>query len=249
MNIRRNLIELFQYTDVLGWLNGIAVFVKIKSGSTKNILLSDIKYPFQLRSGSSDINAFRQVFIFREYNFKVDFEPKFIIDGGSNIGLAAIYFCNRFPSATVISIEPELNNFKLLQTNTKNYNVKPVQSGVWSSSTFLKVKDLGLGNWGFIVEEQPHEDKDTFRAISVSDIMNQYGETQIDILKLDVEGAEKEIFTKNYQDWLPKTKILVIELHDRMKSGCSKAFFKAMIEYDFTIEQLGENLICHRNAN
>lgn len=244
MNIQRNLVELFQYIEVFGWTSGINTFTKIKFNSTDRIKLKDIQYPIKLRSGSSDVNAFRQVFLYKEYNFETA-EPHFIIDGGSNIGLAAVYFANKFPKATIVSIEPESKNFNLLKENTSAYKtIHPIQSGIWNKTTFLKVRNIGLGNWGFIVEEQLEEDADTFKAISIGDILKKFKQEQIDILKLDVEGAEREIFTSNYQDWLPVTKILIVELHDRMKKGCSRAFFNAMLEYNFSVEQLGENLIC-----
>ncbi len=247
MKIRRNLSELFQFADVLGWGKGLTAFSRIKSRSNAPIRMNGIKYPVRLRTGSSDTIAFRQVFILREYNFKVNFEPQFIIDGGSNIGMAAVYFANKYPQATIVSVEPESSNFELLVENTKPYpQVKPLKSGIWSHSTFLRVKDLGYGNWGFIVEELAEETEDSFKATSIVDIMKFAGKKEIDILKLDVEGAEKEIFTTGYRDWLPLTKVLVVELHDRMKEGCSKAFFKAMLEYDFEIEMLGENLVCTR---
>lgn len=247
MKIRRNLSELFQFADVLGWGKGLSTFAKIKLRSNSPIHLNGIKHPFRIRTGSSDVIAFRQVFILREYNFKVSFEPKFIIDGGSNIGMAAIYFANKYPSAAIVSVEPETSNYDLLVANTKAYPaVRPLKSGIWNKSSFLRVKDLGYGNWGFIVEELDEETPDSFRATSIADIMKLAGQKEIDILKLDIEGAEKEVFSEGYRDWLPVTKVLVVELHDRMKDGCSKAFFKAMLEYDFEIEMMGENLVCQR---
>ncbi len=103
MNIRRNLVELSQYIEVFGWTSGVKIFSKIKFNSADRLKLKGVQYPIKLRSGSSDINAFRQVFLYREYNFETK-EPQFIIDGGSNIGLAAIYFANKFPKATIVSI-------------------------------------------------------------------------------------------------------------------------------------------------
>ena len=76
--------------------------------------------------------------------------------------------------------------------------------------------------------------------------MTRYQADEIDILKLDIEGAEKEVFTSNYHRWLPKTRILIVELHDRMKAGCSSAFIKAMADYNFTIHPKGENFLCIR---
>jgi Methyltransferase FkbM domain len=65
----------------------------------------------------------------------------------------------------------------------------------------------------------------------------------IDILKLDIEGAEKKVFESGYEQWLPKVKVLIVELHDRMRSGCSETVFKAVSQYSFSNEIRGENHI------
>ena len=247
MNIRGNFIELFRYINRLDLASGVSSFFKIKTGNTNSIHLKNIKHPFKLRKGSSDIAVFHQVFINKEYSFNAGFNPRFIIDGGGNVGLGALYFANVYPDAKIVSVEPESDNYNMLIDNTSAYdNIYPIQSGLWNKSTYLKVKDIGLGDWGFVVEEYDKEDAETFRALSIADIMIQYKVEEIDILKLDIEGAEKEVFTNNYDRWLPKTKILIVELHDRMKAGCSSAFIKAMAQYNFTIHPLGENFICIR---
>ncbi len=250
MDIRGNLTELVRYIDSLGVANGISNFFKVKFKKTHNISLKGLKQSFKLRNLSSDISdimVFRQVFIDKEYNFDTGFIPRFIIDGGGNVGMAALYFANSYPNAKIVSVEPESNNYHMLVNNTESYgNIHTIQSGIWNKSTYLKVKDIGLGNWGFIVEECDKEDSETFKALSIPDIMAQYRAEEIDILKLDIEGAEKEVFTSDYDRWLPKTKILIIELHDWMKEGCSSAFIKAMVNYNFTIHPRGENLVCIR---
>ena len=75
--------------------------------------------------------------------------------------------------------------------------------------------------------------------------MEVAGLEQIDLLKLDIETAERELFSKNYQAWLPKTKAIVIELHDWITPGCSKPFFKAINEcFDtYSYSSRGENTI------
>jgi hypothetical protein len=70
----------------------------------------------------------------------------------------------------------------------------------------------------------------------------------IDILKLDIEGSEKEVFETGYEHWLPKINILIIELHDKMKKGCSRAVFNAISKYDFSFDIKGENIIFTNNA-
>ena len=51
------------------------------------------------------------------------------------------------------------------------------------------------------------------------------------------------VFEKNYENWLPRTRLLIVELHDRMQPGSSKAVFNAITKYDFICETKWENLI------
>ena len=63
--------------------------------------------------------------------------------------------------------------------------------------------------------------------------MHKYGVSQIDLLKIDIEGSERELFMDSYDYWLPRTKVVVIEFHDWMKEGCSRAVYKAIAQYRF----------------
>jgi hypothetical protein len=63
--------------------------------------------------------------------------------------------------------------------------------------------------------------------------MTRYDIQYIDILKLDVEGAEHEIFAENVDYWIPRTRCILIELHDWIKSDCSKTVFKTLASYNF----------------
>ena len=78
--------------------------------------------------------------------------------------------------------------------------------------------------------------------------MQQFNMPHIDVLKLDIEGSEKEVFEENFEKWLPLTKVLIIELHDEMKKGCSRAVFNAMNKFDFSFDTKGENIIFTNNA-
>jgi FkbM family methyltransferase len=249
MNLRRNLIQYFQLTDAFGWVNGTSLFMrsKQKSKGLYSTSITGAVHPIHLRSGTFDFNTFRQVFVYKEYNFEMPFSPQTIIDGGGNIGLASVFFANRFKGSQIFCIEPDGENFELLKTNTKAYsNIKPIQAGVWHKPAYLKVVDNGYGHWGFMVKEVESTEPNAIYSVSISQLIQENNLNEIDLLKLDIEGSEKEVLTENYQDWLPKTKVLVIELHDRMKAGTTKAFFKAIATYDFSVEQIGENMVCYR---
>ena len=67
--------------------------------------------------------------------------------------------------------------------------------------------------------------------------------SRIDILKIDIEGAEKELFSSGFENWLPRTKILFVEVHDDMKKGSSKSVFNATSKYNFRFTMQHENLV------
>lgn len=94
-----------------------------------------------------------------------------------------------------------------------------------------------------MTEEVNSSDEYDIKAITITEILRQFNYNQIDILKIDIEGAEKELFSENYKDWLGKVDVLIIELHDRMKKGCSDSFYSAVKQYDFNKTEKGENII------
>jgi hypothetical protein len=53
----------------------------------------------------------------------------------------------------------------------------------------------------------------------------------IDILKIDIEGAEKEVFADSTA-WLGRVRAIIIELHDRLKPGCSRSFYNGSNGFD-----------------
>jgi hypothetical protein len=64
---------------------------------------------------------------------------------------------------------------------------------------------------------------------------------QVDVLKIDVEGAELELFASGYVPWLSRTSNLAIELHDQ---DCEQVFLRAMTGYHCQRRQSGETTIC-----
>lgn len=200
--------------------------------------------PLVVRKDTSDLSVFHQIFVDKEYILPVKIHPKLIIDGGANCGYACLWYMLQYPQAKIIAIEPEQSNFEILEQNTKKYkNIERIQAGIWNKNTYLKIVDRGYGKWGFMTEEVSENDAYDLKAITIDKILKQSEHNTIDILKLDIEGAEKEVFSSNYEHWLKKVKILIIELHDRMKEGCSQTVYSAIKKFDFIEKRKGENII------
>lgn len=189
----------------------------------------DCRHPLRLRIPSSDVAAYEQVFIGQEYDFACAAPPRVIVDAGANIGLASIYFANKYPAASIIALEPERSNFELLRENVRAYpRVTPVQAALWNRNDEINLVDPGLGKWGFMTEarDSPRSRPacHTVRAMTVDQVMQDHGLEKIDILKVDIEGAEKEVFADSTA-WIDRVDAIIIELHDRMKPGCSRSFY------------------------
>lgn len=239
--------NLLQYHYKLLGFDGIKFLLKkrYKRNELISLKIRGHKQIVYLRNNTSDIPMFYYIFQAKEYDFNFDFEPKVIIDCGAHIGLGAIFFANKFPNALIYSIEPEKENFEILLKNTEEYpNIKCLNYGIWNEMTNLKIVDIGSGNWGFMTEEVSRKDENTIEAISIEEIMKRYQIANIDICKINIEGTEKELFAENYEKWLPKTKAIIIELHDRMREGCTKSFFNALTSYDFSLFPSGSYLVC-----
>lgn len=243
--MKQRIKVLLKFLRRFGIWNGLRIHLQFYTGRVRNIKIPNIKYSFSLRASSSDIPTFYQVFFGNEYNIKSIEKPRIIIDGGANIGLFAIKMKNIFPEAKIICVEPDLDNFQMLQKNLIKYNdVFFENCGLWNKNTKLKVYDkYNCGKWAMVVEEDLASG--SVSAISLNSLLEKYSIEYIDILKLDIETSEKQLFSENYEKWLPKVKTIIIELHDWIEPGCSKSFFtainKSFSNYEYS--HIGENVI------
>lgn len=218
-------------------------------GSQKYIKVKLKTYPhlIKIRRKSSDFAVFDEVLLRFGYRFKtnISYTPRAIIDCGGNIGMSSIFFNSLYPSAQIIAIEPEESNFKLMQENLSSYtNIHCLNSGIWSKDTYISVNDSNSTNYGFSFHESDSQVCDSVKAYSIESVMRKYNIDSIDILKIDIESAEKKVFESDCDYWLSRTRMLIVELHDRMQDGCSEAFFRALVKYKFTTEIRGENIFC-----
>lgn len=238
--------RLSLYTSKLGFSNGFKLYRHLKSDKKATLSFSFLQHPVHFRGIYSDKMMFEQIFVHKEYNVPVNFHPKTIIDLGANVGYASIYFANRFPDAKIFAVEPEEQNYQIAKKNTEAYaNITLVKGAVWHKSEQINVVDNGFGEAGFMIESG--EGANTVKAYTIMEIMDLMNVSTIDILKIDIEGAEKEIFETGADAWIPNTKVLIVETHDRYKKGTSKAIFNTIGRYDFSLELSGENLILHNN--
>ena len=175
---------------------------------------------------------------------------RFIVDAGANIGDETIRFRHFHPEATVIALEPQPGNFRLLEKNVKgDPNTVVVSKGLWSHECCLNIA-AGASNEGFSVTEVSVGTGDV-QAISIDSILaspfnNGSSFAEIDILKLDIEGAEYQVFSKNYESWIHKVKVIIMECPDSEHPGAAMTVFRALSGLDFRTYLCGENIVMIR---
>jgi FkbM family methyltransferase len=200
-----------------------------------------------IRKGTSDWEVFKAIFARRELNLPVKLEPKLIIDAGAYTGLSTLYFASKYPLAKVIAVEPEQSNFDILLRHTQEISrIKCIKAGLWNHNAFLKVVDRGLDKWGFGVREASADEEYDVQAVTIKHLLKESNLDKIDILKLDIEGSEKQIFLEGYEEWLPKVDVIIIELHDFLIEGCSDALYSAINIDDWVEYKKGEKVVLIR---
>lgn len=200
-----------------------------------------------IRGGSSDILVVNEILFEHEYEcINTNNDVKVIIDAGANIGCASIYFAKKYPNAQIYSLEPQKENFEYLVKNTKQYkNIIPINMGLWGTDSMLSVVDNNYGNYGFQTIESNNPTQNSLQSITINSLIKQFNINQIDILKMDIEGAEKNVFEHDENIDYDRINIICIELHDRMQKLCSNMLFKSICKHpEFELDYITtENLV------
>lgn len=237
-----------------GLFKAVGNFKKISSKNSRlqTLKIAGYKEPIYFRSNSTDVHLVKSILYAEEYNVDLrGVSPLNVVDVGANVGYTSIYFSNKFPNARVFSFEPEPESFDLLLKNAEAYsNVILSNEAIWSVKTKLSASSEKYDSWSFGLKESSEEGLgENFQAIAVNDILERI-DGEIDILKMDIEGAEKDLFIPENTAWLKFVKVIIIELHDRKIPGCSESLYKSLIfnEIKFTQKNEGYNTVIYNES-
>ena len=233
--------NIVDYVKKLGLYKGSYSYFncRIKRNGLSSVYFTDSGDKCLIRSGSPDVIVFEQIFLFGDYDIDFNVEPDIIVDAGAHIGLSSLYFLTRYPNANLICIEPNIDNFNLLKNNLGDYqNTTLLNRALWYKSGEVYFSHLNAVNWAHrICDEQS---SNAVQAVDVEELLNQHDLHHISILKIDIEGAEKELFENNPK-WINRVDYMVIEMHDHIRMGSSQAVEKAVSD--------DMQLVCHQGEN
>lgn len=205
------------------------------------------------KNNSSDIFVFFQVFIKEEYEpffekLKHVKPAGYCLDAGANAGYFSIACACRFPYVKLCAIEPDPDNFKILTENIRlnsfDERIFPFLFALWTTrQTLVLVKD-GLQEWAYRVSSQPVTGT-TCQGITLREIANQAKTEGFPVIKMDIEGAEHELFDNHeFVDNISKSLLLGIEIHNNPDRIIAQ--LKSM---NFSIEKRGELTLAAKKAS
>jgi FkbM family methyltransferase len=247
--IRRRARFLGRLVWFLGPVRASDFLLCYAFGIKKLISVQINGFRVNIRTATKDLVVAFSSFADREYEgIKLD-DVRFVIDAGANIGTSAIWFATKHPQATVIAIEPESENFDLMKLNVAGYPaIKPIKAALAGAIGRRELFDRGTGPWGYTIASSSQNVKSleqSVECITVESILATYTQDIVDILKLDIEGGEKEVL-EDSKCWICSMRVIVVELHDRIVPGCFKAFENATQGFA-RFSRLGEKHLVYRD--
>lgn len=234
------------YARRFGLFNGLRLALSLRNGNRSpgelfTVMIPGLPSPVWLRAGTSDRSVVTQIFVRNELEFPIDEEVCTIVDAGANIGLASLYFHHRFPEAKIISLEIHKGNFDILKRNTAAYpQIDARHVGLWHSRANLRVENPDAECWAFQATESSGEAGDGIQALGVWDLVQELD--AIDLLKIDIEGGEVEVFGRGVEKWLGHVRLIAIETHDRIHKHSSQIVLDATKGKIASMTTIGEYL-------
>lgn len=239
---------------------------RLKKGSAalhkiENTLL---KHPFFIAYGGSDLAMYSEVAARKVYDVQPPLDQYIygrpIIDIGANIGAASAYFASRYPDSMILAVEPHPRNIRLLRKNASRYGkqIQIIEAALGLDDIPIPLANPDVANEGrhasYVFSADIKTDRReaiTAKSITPRNLLVNLKDQKIGLIKIDIEGAEREIFASKLIDPLLKAaNIFMIETHDRYFDGCTNTVKTAAARCGFIQfkERGNEHFFVNRSA-
>jgi FkbM family methyltransferase len=217
-------------------------------------------YRMHHRESVADRGVLVQVFQLQEYSFEPlspwltgpnadtmsdSGQSRLIVDCGANIGASVVYFAKMFPDARIVALEPEPGNFSLLVQNAAPFGgrIAAWDKAIASMPGTVRLTDPGLGEWGYRAGASADGQLlAEVAAVTIDDVLDSAPETTPFVLKVDIEGAEADLFASRGATF-DLFRVVIVELHDWMYPGTriSASFLEWHEQHGREMRAAGEN--------
>ena len=185
-----------------------------------------------IREGSSDLGVLTDLLAFERYlPEKSCSRIRTILDLGANIGCSTSHFAALFSESRIVGVELEINNYELALQNTASFRkqIELIHGGVWSSCG--RFPFAGKSNDAFSICENFCDGQEV-NTYTIEKLIDRFGISCLDFVKMDIEGAEEEVLLKCQPEWLKKTLQISIEVH---KEYLKPMIYQRLVDFGFQV--------------
>ena len=184
-------------------------------------MLSEKIFGFRLHFFEYETFAilFEELYLPDAYYFTARSDSPFILDCGSNIGLAIIYFKKIYPKCRVVGFEADARTFKKLELNlevNKVQDVKVINRALYDRKGTVSFF-VPLGQPGLVQSIRKESLADSTETLVETELLSEHVNERVDMLKMDIEGAEemvlKDLVTSEKLEFIQE---MVLEYHHHM---------------------------------
>lgn len=203
-------MDFRDYLINFGYINTFKIALKKYFNIHSNLLLEWNGYKIKGNT-ITDANAtYDEVLLQKVYEFNLGTIEN-VVDLGANIGITSIFFNYTYPNAKIYCIEPDKRNCTYLFENVKSF-ANILTTPIWYRNKKLKLIPGKSTTINYYIEN-----KEGVVSLTMWDVLYTFSLEKIDLLKIDIEGAEHELLTIN-NDWLNKVNNILIEFHKDYKT-------------------------------
>jgi FkbM family methyltransferase len=194
--------------------------------------LPQMANPVAIRTGMSDMQVFHDIFIWGEYSFLIPVA----------VGYSSTYFAGIYPKCEVVAVELMHSNFEQLSRNTAflGKRITTLEAAVWSHNDGVSIADDTFRDgdaWSHHASEAKHG-KSLVPSITMFDLMQKHAMPRVNICKIDIEGAEFELFATGNRRWVDNCDVILLEIHEDLATFDIVAAMHADGFHSFTAHEL-----------
>ena len=192
------------------------------------------RFTLQL-SGAADLATVGEVLVDRLYDVPGVDDARVIVDLGSHIGSSIVFFRQRHPGAEIHGFEPDPESFGRLQANVgalEGVTIDPRAAAAGPGEAVLHSSSNSLASSLFAQDGAGHDV--AVHTVGLDDIIEELRVDRIDLLKLDVEGAEYDVLANASR--LGTVQAIAGELHPGLVPVEPDAFFALLGDFDVHVD-------------
>ena len=174
--------------------------------------VNDVKflsYNFDIPDLPSFIWQFKEIFVDGIYEFKSNSQQPVVFDCGANVGTSCLYFKQLFPNAKIKAFEADPMIANILKSNLPKNNINNVEvinKAVWIDNNGIEFGSEGADGGSI----NANNNKIKIESTRLKSFLDK--EEKIDLLKIDIEGAEYQVL-KDCARSLNNVQNLFVEYH------------------------------------